>query len=930
MANALSEEQWRQVLKYSEELAEWPPYRRQAFLDSAGVSPEIAREVLTLVDEFSSVQESPVNTGEWIGKFEITGTLGRGGMGRVLSARDAELDRMVALKFLTPDITIDPEATQKLLREAQTASALNHPNIVTIHEVIRSGSSIAIVMELVEGQSLRQLCEKQLPIGQVIDIGQQIARALAVAHAHGFVHRDIKPENIILRQDGCVKVLDFGLARRISNAREHSNASLPGGTPRYMSPEQAQGEPSTSASDIFSLGLVMHELLTGRHAFPESTPIETAHAIITKQPSTELLRDAPAELRRLVKSMLAKPASERPSAGQVAAQLDDILALVEGPLTDPRHTSAGWRSPWLLLASAAVLVLAGALIWFTKARRDNKELTELTINPITSQAGWELAPALSPDGDAIAFTWSAKLDGTRQIYVKRDGEPEPTKLTNSKEGQIGYLVWSPNGKRIAFKRQSDRIGGLYWIASDGGEEQKILDLANANLSSSIDWSPDGRQIAFSESLPGNREILAIYLYDLQSGEKRKITSPPSAIWGDWNPKFSPDGKTIAFKRVTGFWLDDLHLVPSEGGQAQPFTTFRRGIWGHSWMPDGRSLLVSCQRSGTVFGIWRFPLTGPTRPERVAQGGADAITPATGRHTNRMAWVNQVWDLNVYKIAATGAGKPQRLIASTQRDHHAVYAPDGRIAWISDRSGSREIWIARGDGSGQAQVTHLNGPSINSLQWSFDGRYLAFDSWREGYSDIFLLECPRDTLRCSEPKAMNVSPAETPGWTADSQTVYFSSNRAGEWHIWKRAISGGMPVQVTQTGGSWPRESPDGKWLYFADTRPENLISRMPGSKGEAQPARVVPLIERATKAQRSGWAVTANELVFIARPDGTRPAAIRAFNPATGKFRSILDLTEVFLDRGDIGVSVSNDSKSIVYSQLDRSGSNVIMADKSH
>ena len=137
--------------------------------------------------------------------------------------------------------------------------------------------------------------------------------------------------------------------------------------------------------------------------------------------------------------------------------------------------------------------------------------------------------------------------------------------------------------------------------------------------------------------------------------------------------------------------------------------------------------MSSQRTGTVHGIWRYPLNAPTRPEQVAQGGADAITPATGRHGSRIAWVNQLWDLNVYRIAATGAGKAERLIASTQRDHHPVYAPDGRIAWISDRSGSREIWMAREDGSGQAQVTHLSGPTIDKLQWSFDGRYLAFDS-----------------------------------------------------------------------------------------------------------------------------------------------------------------------------------------------------------
>jgi Tol biopolymer transport system component len=777
-------------------------------------------------------------------------------------------------------------------------------------------------MELVEGQPVRQLCEKPLPIEQAVRIGQQIARALAAAHAKGIVHRDIKPENIILRQDGCVKVLDFGLARRVSNAPAHSDASVAGGTLRYMSPEQTRGEPATSASDVFSLGLVLHELINGRHAFPEDTPVETAHAILTKNPSGEMPHNVPEELRWLIRSMLAKAGSERPIAAQVAGQLDGILAILQEP-------PAARRRGWWIVTLAAVLAVAGVITWLAKSKGDTGDLSDLSIKPLTSQPGWELGPALSPNGDAIAFTWTPTLDGPRQIYVKRDKDSEPKKLAGVQPGQIGYMVWSPDGKRIAFKRGFDRDGAIYWIDSEGGEEQKVLDLANGDLSSAIDWSPDGRLLAFSDLPPGAAAGLVIYLYDIQTGEKRKVTSPPSGIWGDWNPKFSPDGKTIAFKRVTGFWVDDIDLVPTNGGPVQPFTALRHGIWGHTWMPDGRSLLLSCQRSGTVFGIWRFPLRDPARPQRVEQGGLDAITPTTGRRTNRIAWVNQLWDLNVYRIAANGAGRPERVIASTQRDYDPVYAPDGRIAWISDRSGSREVWIAKEDGSEQEQVTHLNGPPVDNLQWSFDGRYLAFDSRPHGYSDIFVLECPPGALRCGEAKAMNVSPAESPGWSADSRSLYFNSDHSGQWQIWKLPLSGGRPVQVAHAAGYQPRESPDGKWIYFSDHRNNSVISRVPGSKAEGQPAGPVPVIGREYKPQYGGWAVTGDELVYVGRPDGTRPAAIRAYNVNTGKVRSILDLTEVFLDRGDISVSVSKDGKSTLYTQLDRSGSNVIVAEKS-
>src|SRR5207302_4552346 len=179
-------------------------------------------------------------------------------------------------------------------------------------------------------------------------------------------------------------------------------------------------------------------------------------------------------------------------------------------------------------------------------------------------------------------------------------------------------------------------------ASTGGDVRKILDLSDVNLSSAIDWSADGKQLAFSDVLPGSNRF-AIYLFNLRTGEKRKLTSPPSEIWGDWDPKFSPDDLTMAFKRVTDFWMDDIYVVPTAGGAGRRLTTDGWGIWGHAWLPDGRNLIVSCQRRSTLFALWRFPLMPRTQPERITQVGIDAITPTTGRKSDRLAWVNQRWD-----------------------------------------------------------------------------------------------------------------------------------------------------------------------------------------------------------------------------------------------------------------------------------------------
>lgn len=343
------------------------------------------------------------------------------------------------------------------------------------------------------------------------------------------------------------------------------------------------------------------------------------------------------------------------------------------------------------------------------------------------------------------------------------------------------------------------------------------------------------------------------------------------------------------------------------------------------MADGKSLIVSWQRSSTIFGIWRVPLKAPNRPESIAQGGVDSITPSTARKSNRLAWVNQLWDLNIYRIPSTGVGVPTKLIASTLRDQGATYAPDGRIAFISDRSGSREIWIANGDGSDQVQVTHFNGPQLDHLQWSPDGRSLAFDGQPYGNSDIFTLSCDSRAMHCGKPE--RVVSGEAPSWSANGKLIYFASNRSGDQQIWKIRVSGGSPVQVTRHGGHICRESTDGKWLYFS-RNPTDGIRRMAGSSaGSGSVGAETLVIGPPYRVHAEGWTITPNEIVFVDRATNTQPAAIRAYNIATRHVRAILALSELFPDRSDIGVSVSPDSRWIVYSQLDRSGSNIMVAD---
>ncbi|MBV9035331.1 MAG: PD40 domain-containing protein [Acidobacteriaceae bacterium] len=856
--------------------------------------------------------------GQRFGRYTITGFLGRGGMGEVWKAHDEELDRAVALKFLNSGLPID-----QLTREARMASVLNHPGIVTVHDVTVWDGTPILVMELVAGTPLSRLCQGDVPLAQLMDLAAQTAGALAAAHAVEIVHGDLKPENIMLRDDGYVKILDFGLAHR---AAIEASAGAHGpvfGTLRYMSPEQARGESLTPASDIFSFGLVLFELATGRRAFADAAPLDAVRATLTQDPPAPASVNprVPAALNSLILAMLAKNPAQRPSAAEVTKQLGGVPAETSHP-----HKGVGRRFWLATLVSSLVIVAAAG--WFVLGRQDSPQFVNLRIQPLTSQTGWEASPALSPNGKSIAFTWAERVDTPPQIYVKQPNDSTPMKLTDShSEGVIGPLVWSPDSKSIAFKRQYKGSGAIFVIPSSGGNERKILDSKSPHLSARIDWSPDGTELAFSDVLPES-ERLAIYLFNLRTGEQRKLTSPPPEDTGDWNPKFSPDGRTIAFKRVSGFWADDIYTVPVAGGEPRRVTWERRGIWGHAWTADGKSLILSWQRGATIFGLWRLPLTPQSHPERIVQGGVDAITPTTCREMTRLAWVNQIQDVNIYRVSAAGGELPVRFIASTLRDQHPAYSPDGQIAFVSDRSGSREIWLARADGTGQKRVTNFNGPDVGDLQWSPDGRRLAFYSRAQGHSDIFTLDCDGASMLCGIPqRATSGIKAEVPGWSADGRFLYFTSDRTGRWEVWKQATSSGQPIQVTQNGGYAARESRDGKWLYFSKNRSDSIwripVARSGGPAVSAEELVIGP----PNHVQQKGWTLIPDGIVFTERAGKGQPSALRAYQFSSKRTRLIVPLMEGFVDGRDYSVSVSPDLKWVLYSQLDKSGSNIMVAE---
>ena len=440
--------------------------------DDRGVEVETARQ-----------RRDPA-AGERMVDTESLGKLGAGGVGQVYSARDLELGRLVALKFLSNDLDTSEGGVEKLLREARAASALNHRNILTVYEVVRSGGRTAIVMELLEGRSLRSLCGAPLALPRLIQYGEQVAAALAAAHKKGIVHRDMKPENVMVDDDGFVKVVDFGVARPMS--LDASTTLHNAGTITYLSPEQANGHRVTSTSDIFSLGTVLYELATGVHPFRGQTPLKTVHAIVEFEPAppSSLNSQIPRSLDRLILEMLRKPAELRPAADEVMLRLSGILT-----------GNSGFRRRYVAMISAAVLVLvlAGVVLWNRSTQSSAITSRELTSADVENRV---TVAAIAPDGSQFAYA-----DVTGGMFVRSIESKRTRTLRPPAAIVLEKMAWFPDSSALlVVGRPSSEGNSSVWIVRLDDTAPKLVrdNVDTASL------SPDGARIAFSSA--DTREI----------------------------------------------------------------------------------------------------------------------------------------------------------------------------------------------------------------------------------------------------------------------------------------------------------------------------------------------------------------------------------------------------------------------------------------
>jgi serine/threonine protein kinase/WD40 repeat protein len=765
--------------------------------------------------------------GATLGPYEILSALGAGGMGEVYRARDPRLGREVAIKVLPADRVADHDRRRRFVQEAQSASALNHPNIITIHEIEAANGIDFIVMEYVRGKSLDQLIPRNgMRLGELLRVAIPVADALAAAHSRGIIHRDLKPANVMVGADGAVKVLDFGLAKLIAQeggqdddtVTQFADAglSVPGtiaGTAAYMAPEQATGAKLDARSDVFSFGAMLYEMATGARAFTGTATADVLSAVIRAQPAppTQLVVTLPRDLERVILRCLRREPERR-----FQTMLDAKIELQEIKEESDSGRLQGVVQPvlprsrllaWSALGVVLVLMMAAGLWWRSRSASTAAPAPELV--PLTSLRGLERSPTFSPDGEQLAFAWNGDKEDNFDIYLKLVGSSEVRRLTTD-PAEDRFPTWAPNGHDIAFVRAPG--GGalaLMAVSPVTGTERKLNALPSGRLVG-LSWAHDSEWLAVAGNVPGSGE--GVHLIASAGGDFRTIVRATTPEYVT-SVAFSRDGRRLAYGSCTAAVRCFLKLVDMTSafeptGAARVLTRQpAQDVTGLDWSGDGQFIVYE-QNSH----LWRVRADASGPPEQLNLAGLGATSPVIAPGRERLAFAQDRTILSIHPLDQSLDAPP--VLMSSAMDWDVQFSPDGqRLAFASTRLGDGvQIWTALADGSGAHQVVRSSsvqgGPT-----WSPDGRQIAFDDRKaDGSWGISIVDADGGA-----PRQLTTDPGDEnlPVWSRDGRWIYYTSDRQGGRNVWRIPPGGGRPQQITTTGSRYRAAlSPDGSEIYF--------------------------------------------------------------------------------------------------------------------
>jgi Tol biopolymer transport system component len=896
-----------------------------------------------------------LSAGTRLGPYEILAPLGAGGMGEVYRARDAKLDRQVAIKVLPARMSNDPEALARFEREARAVAALSHPNILAIHDFGEHEGTAYAVMELLAGETLRErLAEGALPVRRALDFAAQIAQGLAAAHAKGIVHRDLKPENVFLTKDGRVKILDFGLARQVSpesgsDTKSPTAAGVTGagavlGTVGYMSPEQVRGLPADHRCDVFSFGAVLYEMLSGRRAFERGSAVETMMAILKEDPPafSESGPAVPPFLERIVHHCLEKNPEDR---FQSARDLAFDLASPTGASGVSRDTAAvaavgaigpGRRALTVgRLAALFAAVAAGALLGASVMARLRRpvEAEPIRVRALTF-SGRDLEPSASPDGRLIAFTSSR--DGISRIWIKQLVGGGEAPLTTGPDRSARF---SPDGSSVLFLRNLGATQALYRIGLVGGEPRKLADdVAEA------DWAADGRRVAFVRAAAAPERVSTLAILDTGSGVETIVAREHGKEIQD--PRWSPDGRGIAFAagdpeaHVAGWHLVLVDVesrkqrVLGAPGPSSP-------LGGIAWSGEGKELYFV--RSGSVMGdisgsqgslvrcdvetgrekplLWAaglFPLSG-----NLGVGGhCDVAGPGLLLFDSRP----QRQHLRELPLAGGAAADAGRLLTRGESsDRQPAYSPDGkRVLFSSNRSGNLDLWLLD---PGNGALRQLTDDAAEDWDPGFtrDGQHIVWSCNRTGHLEIWMANADGSGARQVSRDGVD---AENPIVTRDGAWVYYWSANPSKLGIWKIHPDGTGAAHVIAGRFLQPEISPDGRFLLYLEldrVNQRNTIHLADADSGRVRTFRIdVPYQLGGPRINfaRSRWSPDGRNILYVGQDAAGRSGVFsQAFDPDRDTSATRRPVAGFSTEYGTESLGLSPDGSRLTISTIEESSS---------
>lgn len=874
---------------------------RDEFLKSAcGDDEELRHEVESLIFNYESAGdfiESPPEdiaadffanrahenlVGKEFSHYRILSQLGMGGMGEVYLAEDTKLVRKIAIKLLPPQFSQDFERRLRFEQEARAISALNHPNIITIHGIEQTEEWSFIATEFIEGQTLREkIAQEKLSWQQTVEIGIQIANALESAHSVELIHRDIKPANIMIRGDGIVKVLDFGLAKLVRSGGERewgrkgetepnpnispqlpisdsqlTKADAVMGTINYMSPEQALGQQVDERTDIFSFGVVLYEMLSGERPFDGASNADIYEATIKKNPRDvkELNSEIPSALSKAVKRALEKNPEDRyQTVSELRAELEKINE------TASLSQSHSIVNSLKFIAPIVVLILISAVIYFAYFRNPfESEIKFSNYTQLTSQKGEEIFPNLSPDGKSILY--SRRDGGNWDIYLKKIGEEKGINLTANSLSDDFQAAFSPDGKQIAFHSERDG-GGIFLMDTAGGNVRKVSDFGFLP-----GWSPNGQEIAFTKTtffspVENFNWGGGMWILNVRTGEKREI------LQGDvFQPSWSPNGETITFWSVEEGGVRKIKTISPNGDRVSDVTTDNALNWNPVWSPDGKTLYFASDRGGSM-NFWRI-----------------AIDQKNGKTQ----------------------GNPEPFTTPSIYSGNLTFASDSKTFAFAQQIKSANIFQAVFDDKEEKIAPNpfeiTPGRKINqNPSVSPNGEWIAFDAVKDKQEDIFVIKTDGTNLL---QLTNDLYKDRAPRWSPDGSELIFYSDRSGKYESWVIKPDGSGLRQITSDAaktGLLAFWSPDGKRILQNIGGREPQIFDADGVKN----IQLLPEKDPKFSGMAFDWSPDGNKLAFLRLGKDTRDLGVDVYSFSTQKFQDVTS-------SGDAPVWLK-DSRRLIY-----------------